>query len=212
MAKRLPSRRRTSSSSAARSRAARAAAPTRRRAQNVARASRKDVRDAVQAARGAQPKWATATAYNRGQVLYRIAEMMEARLPPSSPRSAPARPRSSARSTAGSGTPASPTSSRRCSARRTRSPARTSTSRSRSRPASSAIVAPDEPPLLGLVSRLAPALTGGNAVVALASETQPLAAIELAEVIATSDVPAASSTCSPASARSSRRGSPRTWT
>ena len=52
-----------------------------------------------------------------------------------------------------------------------------------------AVVAPDDPPLLGLVSRLAPALTGGNAVVALASETQPLAAIELAEAIATSDVP-----------------------
>src|SRR5262249_57520886 len=48
---------------------------------NVARASRKDVRDAVQAARGAQPKWGSATAYNRGQVLYRIAEMMEARVP-----------------------------------------------------------------------------------------------------------------------------------
>ncbi|HEX7625475.1 MAG TPA: aldehyde dehydrogenase family protein, partial [Gaiellaceae bacterium] len=52
-----------------------------------------------------------------------------------------------------------------------------------------AVVAPDEPPLLGLVSRIAPVLTGGNAVVALASETQPLAAIELAEAIATSDVP-----------------------
>src|SRR5206468_2154417 len=47
--------------------------------QNVARASRKDVRDAVVAARGAQAKWAAATAYNRGQVLYRVAEMMEAR-------------------------------------------------------------------------------------------------------------------------------------
>ena len=52
-----------------------------------------------------------------------------------------------------------------------------------------ATIAPDEPPLLGLVSRIAPVLTGGNAVVALASETQPLAAIELAEAIATSDVP-----------------------
>ena len=48
--------------------------------QNVACASRKDVRDAVQAARGAQPKWQSATAYSRGQVLYRIAEMMEARV------------------------------------------------------------------------------------------------------------------------------------
>src|SRR6476469_590631 len=46
---------------------------------NVARASRKDVRDAVRAARSAQPKWAGATAYNRGQGLYRIAEMMGAR-------------------------------------------------------------------------------------------------------------------------------------
>ena len=47
---------------------------------NVARASRKDLRDAVRAARTAQPKWAGATAYNRGQVLYRLAEMMEARV------------------------------------------------------------------------------------------------------------------------------------
>src|ERR671931_2263116 len=47
--------------------------------QNVARASRKDVRDAVRAARDAFPRWASMTAYNRGQVLYRLAEMMEAR-------------------------------------------------------------------------------------------------------------------------------------
>ena len=47
--------------------------------QNVARGSRKDVRDAVRAARSAQPKWAGMTAYNRGQVLYRVAEMLEAR-------------------------------------------------------------------------------------------------------------------------------------
>src|SRR5437868_2890058 len=48
--------------------------------QNVAWASRKDARDAVVAARTAQPKWGSATAYNRGQVLYRIAEMMETRV------------------------------------------------------------------------------------------------------------------------------------
>ena len=48
--------------------------------QNVARASRKDVRDAVRAARGAFPKWAGMTAYNRGQVLYRLAEMLESRV------------------------------------------------------------------------------------------------------------------------------------
>jgi acyl-CoA reductase-like NAD-dependent aldehyde dehydrogenase len=52
-----------------------------------------------------------------------------------------------------------------------------------------AVVAPDDPPLLGLVSRVMPALTGGNTVVALASESRPLAAIELAEALATSDLP-----------------------
>jgi acyl-CoA reductase-like NAD-dependent aldehyde dehydrogenase len=52
-----------------------------------------------------------------------------------------------------------------------------------------AILAPDEPPLLGLVSRVVPALTGGNAVVAVAAEAHPLAAIELAEALATSDIP-----------------------
>jgi acyl-CoA reductase-like NAD-dependent aldehyde dehydrogenase len=52
-----------------------------------------------------------------------------------------------------------------------------------------AVIAPEEPPLLGLVSRLAPAIVGGNAAVVVASETRPLAAVELAEVLATSDVP-----------------------
>jgi acyl-CoA reductase-like NAD-dependent aldehyde dehydrogenase len=52
-----------------------------------------------------------------------------------------------------------------------------------------AVLAPEEPPLLGLVSRIAPALVGGNTVVAVASEAQPLAAVELAEVLATSDLP-----------------------
>jgi acyl-CoA reductase-like NAD-dependent aldehyde dehydrogenase len=52
-----------------------------------------------------------------------------------------------------------------------------------------AVIPPNDPPLLGLVSRLVPALTGGNTVVALASESRPLAAIELAEALATSDVP-----------------------
>jgi acyl-CoA reductase-like NAD-dependent aldehyde dehydrogenase len=157
--------------------------------QNVARASRKDLRDAVVAARGAQPKWAGATAYNRGQVLYRIAEMMEARVgefaaladsPGEVERAIDrwvwyagfadklAQVLGSANAVAGpyfNFTVPEPTGV-------------------------VGIVVPDEPPLLGLVSRIAPALVGGNAVVALASETKPLAAIELAEVLATSDVPA----------------------
>src|SRR6059058_3298151 len=48
--------------------------------QNVARASRKDLRDAVKVARGAVGKWSGLTAYNRGQVIYRVAEMLEARV------------------------------------------------------------------------------------------------------------------------------------
>jgi len=156
--------------------------------QNVARASRKDARDAVQAARAAQPKWASATAYNRGQVLYRIAEMMEARTAEFAELCSGddevhraidrfvwyagfadklAQVLGSANPVAGpyfNFTVPEPTGV-------------------------VAVIAPDEPPLLGLVSRLAPALTGGNAVVAIASETRPLAAIELAEAIATSDVP-----------------------
>jgi acyl-CoA reductase-like NAD-dependent aldehyde dehydrogenase len=156
--------------------------------QNVARASRKDLRDAVVAARPAQAKWASATAYNRGQVLYRIAEMMEARASEFADLCSGkqeveraidrwvwyagfadklAQAIGSANPVAGpyfNFTVPEPTGV-------------------------VGIVAPDEPPLLGLVSRVAPALTGGNAVVAVASETQPLAAIELAEALATSDVP-----------------------
>ncbi len=156
--------------------------------QNVARASRKDVRDAVVAARGAQAKWAGATAYNRGQILYRIAEMMEARVPEFAQLCSGedevhraidrwvwyagfadkiAQVLGSSNPVAGpyfNFTVPEPTGV-------------------------VAVVAPEEPPLLGLVSRIAPALTGGNAVIALASEGQPLAAIELAEAIATSDIP-----------------------
>jgi acyl-CoA reductase-like NAD-dependent aldehyde dehydrogenase len=156
--------------------------------QNVARGSRKDVRDAIVAARPAQQKWASMTAYNRGQVLYRIAEMMEARAAEFAGLASGkdeveraidrwvwyagfadklAQVLGSANAVAGpyfNFTVPEPTGV-------------------------VGIVAPDEPPLLGLVSRVAPAITGGNSVVAIASETQPLAAIELAEVLATSDVP-----------------------
>jgi len=156
--------------------------------QNVARASRKDARDAVVAARKAQPGWAGATAYNRGQVLYRLAEMMETR----------------------AGDLAAV-----CSGKKEVDAAidrvvwyagwadKLAQVLGSSNPVSGpyfnftfpeptgvvAILAPDEPALGGLVSRLAPALVGGNAVVVVASETHPVAAIELAEAIATSDVP-----------------------
>jgi len=156
--------------------------------QNVAWASRKDARDAVKAARGAFPKWSGATPYNRGQVVYRLAEMMEAR---------------------------AADLARACSGRREVERAidrvvwyagwadKLPQVLGGSNPVAGpyfnftvpeptgvvGLLAPDEPPLLGLVSRLAPALVGGNTVVAVASETGPLAAIELAEVLATSDLP-----------------------
>jgi acyl-CoA reductase-like NAD-dependent aldehyde dehydrogenase len=157
--------------------------------QNVARASRKDVRDAVRAARSALPQWAGATAYNRGQVLYRLAEMLEAR---------------------------ADDLARVCSGRAEVEAAidrvvwyagwadKLAQVLGSANPVGGpyfnftvpeptgvvAVIAPDEPALGGLVSRLTPALVGGNVVVALASERHPLAAIELAEAIATSDVPA----------------------
>jgi acyl-CoA reductase-like NAD-dependent aldehyde dehydrogenase len=156
--------------------------------QNVARASRKDARDAVSAARAAQPKWSGATAYNRGQVLYRIAEMMEARVSEfadlSSGRGEVERAIDRwvwyagfadklSQVLGGSNAVSGPYFNFTV-------PEPTGVV---------AVVAPEEPPLLGLVSRIAPALVGGNAVVAVASEQSPLAAIELAEALATSDLP-----------------------
>ena len=157
-------------------------------AQNVARASRKDVRDAVRAARGAFGKWAGMTAYNRGQVLYRVAEMIEARRAEfaelcSGPKEVDraidrfvwyagfadklAQVLGSSNPVAGpyfNFTVPEPTGV-------------------------VGVLAPEEPALAGLVSRIAPALVGGNVVVAVASEAHPLAAIELAEALATADVP-----------------------
>ena len=156
--------------------------------QNVARASRKDARDAVRAARGAQPGWAAATAYNRGQVLYRLAEMLEARVAELAELCTGADEVERAidrivwyagwadklpQVLGGSNPVAGPYFNFTI-------PEPTGVV---------VVLAPDEPPLLGLVTRLLPPLVGGNAVVALASETHPLAAVELAEAIATSDVP-----------------------
>jgi acyl-CoA reductase-like NAD-dependent aldehyde dehydrogenase len=156
--------------------------------QNVARASRKDVRDAVRAARQALPKWAGTTAYNRGQVLYRLAEMMEARHAELADLCSGASEveRSIDRvvwyagwadklaQVIGSSNPvAGPYFNFTV-------PEPTGVV---------AVLAPEEPALLGLVTRLLPPLVGGNAVVAAASESRPLAAVELAEAVATSDLP-----------------------
>jgi acyl-CoA reductase-like NAD-dependent aldehyde dehydrogenase len=157
--------------------------------QNVAWASRKDARDAVKAARSAARAWSGLTAYNRGQVLYRLAEMMETRTAAlASVCSGDAEVEAAidrvvwyagwadklAQVLGGSNPVAGPYFNFTV-------PEPTGVV---------ALVAPDEPPLLALCSQLAPALVGGNTVVVVASDAHPLAAIELAEAIATSDVPA----------------------
>jgi acyl-CoA reductase-like NAD-dependent aldehyde dehydrogenase len=155
---------------------------------NVARASRKDVRDAVRAAREAYPKWAGMTAYNRGQVLYRIAEMMEGR-------------RGQFAELTGSETEVDEAIDRWIWYAGWAD--KLSQVLGASNPVAGpyfnftipepmgvvGVVAPEAPALGGIVSRLAPAIVGGNAVIVLASERLPLAAITLAEVFATSDVP-----------------------
>ena len=164
---------------------------------NAALASRKDARDAVVAARKAQPGWWGATAYNRGQVLYRVAEVMEGR-----------REQFVADVVAAEG----------LTARRAEAVVDAAIDRwvwyagwadklaqvlGSSNPVAGpyfdfslpeptgvvAVVAPQSSSLLGLVSVVAPVVVAGNTCVVLASEDRPLPAVTLSEVLATSDVP-----------------------
>jgi acyl-CoA reductase-like NAD-dependent aldehyde dehydrogenase len=165
---------------------------------NAAWASRKDVRDAVVAARGAQPRWAAATAYNRGQVLYRVAELLEARRAQfidevRAAEGATAR-------TAGAQVDAAVDrwvwyagwSDKLAQVAGSSNPvAGPYFNFSVPEPTGViGIVAPTDSSLLGLVSVVAPALTSGNTVVVLADERRPIPAVSLTEVLATSDVPA----------------------
>ena len=156
--------------------------------QNVARASRKDLRDAVRAARTAFAGWAGRTAYNRGQILYRIAETMETR-------GADLAETCSGIDEVGRSIDrvvwyaglADKLAQVLGSSNAVAGPYFNFTV-----PEPTGVVgllAPEEPALAGIVSRLAPAIVGGNTVVAVASQAAPLAAIELAEVLATSDLP-----------------------
>jgi acyl-CoA reductase-like NAD-dependent aldehyde dehydrogenase len=164
---------------------------------NVAKASRKDARDAVVAARAAQPGWASATAYNRGQVLYRIAEMLEGRreqfvaeirtMTGVSQKVANQEVDAAIDSwvwhagwsdkidaVAGNMNPV----------------AGPFFNISTLQPTTVvAALAPQDSALVGLVNTLAPAVVSGNSVVVVASETLPLCAITLSEVLATSDLP-----------------------
>jgi acyl-CoA reductase-like NAD-dependent aldehyde dehydrogenase len=164
---------------------------------NACRASRKDLRDAVRAARKAFEPWAARTAMNRGQILYRVAELMEGR-----------RDQFVAEVAAGEG----------LGAARAREAVDRSIDRwvwyagwsdkigqvlGNTNPVAGpyfnftipeptgvvGIVAPERSSLLGLISRLAPVLVSGNVAVVIASETRPLSAVTLSEVLATSDVP-----------------------
>jgi len=156
--------------------------------QNVALASRKDVRDAVRAARKAQSGWAAQTAYNRGQVLYRVAEMMEAR---TTDLAAVCGGTHEVEQAIDRFVWYAGWADKLAQVLGTTNPvAGPYFDFTIPEPTGLvAVLAPDEPPLLALVTRLAPVLVGGNAAVVVASESRPLAAIELAEVLATSDVP-----------------------
>jgi acyl-CoA reductase-like NAD-dependent aldehyde dehydrogenase len=164
---------------------------------NAVRASRKDLRDAVRIARGAFPGWDGKTAMNRGQVLDRAAELMEGRREQFEAEVAAAE---------GLGDPAAREQVDRAIDRwvwyagwadkiaqllGTVNPVAASYfDFTIPEPTGVVgIVAPEASSLLGLVSRVAPAVVSGNTVVVLASETRPLPAVTLSEVLATSDVP-----------------------
>jgi acyl-CoA reductase-like NAD-dependent aldehyde dehydrogenase len=160
----------------------------------AARASRKDLRDAVRAARAAQAGWAARTASNRGQILYRVAELMEGRRVQFESELGDAGAKDPSRGVSaaidrwvwyagwadkihqvlgGSNPVAGPYFNFTV-------PEPTGVV---------GIVAPADQSLLGLVSRIAPAVVGGNTAVVVASEPSPLPAVSLGEVLATSDVP-----------------------
>jgi acyl-CoA reductase-like NAD-dependent aldehyde dehydrogenase len=164
---------------------------------HAAQASRKDARDAVTAARAAAGKWSGATAYNRGQVLYRVAEMLEGRAAQFTAEVAAAEhvrepkagqqvdaaidrwvwyagwPDKVAQIAGGANPVAGPYFNFSV-------PEPTGVV---------AVIAPQESSLLGLVSVIAPVIATGNAAVVVASQDRPLPAISLAEVLATSDLP-----------------------
>jgi acyl-CoA reductase-like NAD-dependent aldehyde dehydrogenase len=164
---------------------------------NAAQASRKDARDAVSAARAAAGTWSGATAYNRGQVLYRVAEMLEGRAAQFTAEVAAAEkirepkagqqvdaaidrwvwyagwPDKVAQIAGGANPVAGPYFNFSV-------PEPTGVV---------AVIAPQESSLLGLVSVVAPVIATGNAAVVVASQDRPLPAISLAEVLATSDLP-----------------------
>jgi acyl-CoA reductase-like NAD-dependent aldehyde dehydrogenase len=159
-----------------------------------ARASRKDLRDAVRAARAAFPGWSGTTAYNRGQVLYRVAELMEGRraqFVDELERQGTSKADREVDAAIDRWVWYAGWADKIAHIAGTVNPV-AGPYFDFTIPEPTGVVGlivADEPPLLGLVSRLAPAVVGGNCAVVVASETRPLPAVTLTEVLATSDVP-----------------------
>ena len=157
----------------------------------VCRASRKDLRGAVEASGNAQPGWASATAYLRGQIIYRIAEMLEGRrasLVPMLGENGKEELDASIDLLVSAAGWADKHQQILGTSNPVAGPYHNFT-------ISEAlgivgVICPDSPSLLGLLALVAPAILSGNAVVVLASATTPSPAAELGEVLATSDVPA----------------------
>ena len=164
---------------------------------NAVRSSRKDLRDAIRTARGAVPGWAGKTAMNRGQVLYRVAELMEGRRAQFADEVAAAEGLTAAAAEAVVDRAIdrwvwyAGWADKISQVLGTVNPVGASYFNFTIPEATGVVgvVAPESSSLLGLVSRVAPAVVGGNAVVVLASESRPLPAVTLGEVLATSDVP-----------------------
>jgi acyl-CoA reductase-like NAD-dependent aldehyde dehydrogenase len=175
---------------------------------NFCRASKKDFRDAVVAARAAFPNWSKQSPYLRGQILYRAAEMLEMRR--SELQSELGRADRAARASSAKTTAARSTSTRETTLAIDRlvhyagwtdkftqifgtvNPVATSHFNFTIPEPTGVVVVlcPDEPALLGFVSLVAPVILSGNCVVAIASTTKPLPALTFSEIIATSDLPA----------------------
>ena len=164
---------------------------------NPSLASRKDLRDAVVAAKSAQPGWANATAFNRGQILYRIAEIMEGRseqfvdeicaLEGVTSKVAKTQVEAAIDTWVWYSGWCDKLSSVTGSLNQVSGPFYNFTT---PEPLGVvAIFAENKPSLLGVVRTLAPVLAGGNSAVLIASENYPLPAITLSEALATSDVP-----------------------
>jgi acyl-CoA reductase-like NAD-dependent aldehyde dehydrogenase len=164
---------------------------------NAALASRKDARDAVAAALAAQPKWAAATAYNRGQILYRVAEMLEGRRDQfvTEVGAAEGLPEAAAEDVVDAAVDRwvwyAGWSDKIAQVGGNANPvAGPYFNLSVPEPTGLvAVVAPQASSLLGLVSVVGPVIVSGNTCIVLASQDRPLPAVTLSEVLATSDLP-----------------------